>query len=217
MWSSVRLKKLFLFSVVLSQFLILQASDDFIDYGTRGEVYEIRDKSFFELIQERSAGIDFTSVKKDAKNKIKEALIARNELPLCAKNNMRVHEPTVTLEKDVVLPNGAVVAKKGSYNILEKLKEPLGQYLFFIDTTKKNQLEFLDQFAQLNSSSLVFVINGSLNKIKDLGLNGYIANQNLIDIFNVTCSPSIVVQNKHLFQINEYELSENGDNNETTE
>ncbi|MDD3466352.1 MAG: hypothetical protein PHE67_04305 [Campylobacterales bacterium] len=206
-------RRIRLFLFLFGSLLYANTGDGYLDYGTRGDVYEIRDKNFLELVQERALKLDFKKTKDEAIQNIKKALDADNKLSLCSRNQSRSHTPIVFLKDDIVLPSGEVSAKSGEYNILSSLKEPITEYLFFIDTDEQKQIDFLEQFAQLDKTSLVLVVKGDVSKIQNLGLNAYLAKKELTDIFNVTCTPSLVLQNNFSLQINEYALKE--DSNET--
>ncbi|MDD3466473.1 MAG: hypothetical protein PHE67_04910 [Campylobacterales bacterium] len=182
------------------------ALEEIIDYGVRGEQYEITDKNFLQLVQERISESDFSEVKSSAKKNIEKAFIVKNNLPTCQKDNTRNHVPIVTFDKDVLLPTGEIIATKGVKNILEMLPAPLGKYVFFLNVENELERDFISKYSIDDSSSLVLVLNGDMSILRNNKINAQKATKDLIKIFDVKCSPSIAIQQGNQFVIQEYFL-----------
>jgi hypothetical protein len=182
------------------------SSEEIIDYGVRGEQYEITDKNFLQLVQERIKESDFSEVKSTAKKNIEKHFIVKNDILSCQKDNTRNHIPMVTFDKDVILPTGEVMATKGDKNILEILPAPLGKYVFFLNVENELERDFISKYSIDDSSSLVLVLNGDMSILRNNKINAQKATKDLIKIFDVKCSPSIAIQQGNQFVIQEYFL-----------
>jgi UTP-glucose-1-phosphate uridylyltransferase len=188
--------------------------------GTRGETYEITDRDFSSLIKERSGQINRKELKKKYYDAIDKELTVKNEnIKLCINNNERTYTPTFNLKKDIYLPiTGELLRKKGKYNLLDELTMPLSKYIFFVNTDSEKEVEMAKEYSKLNSSNIQFiVVNGDMKKLLYFGTKAQKGTKELVDIFNVSCTPSVVVQNGSTLQISEYNLIDNEDEEENEE
>jgi len=184
-------------------------SSSLVDYGTRGDTYEIQDRSFISLIKERGNDINKSKLHSMTKEATTEMTIVHMSIPRCQKNNTREYTPSVVVPNDIILPlSGDILKKKGTYNVLGELKTPFAQYAFFVNTNDYLQLEMAKQYAasDKNNQIVFLVTDGDVKKLYGRDKEVYKATKELIDIFNIKCSPSVVVQSDEHFIIKEYEL-----------
>lgn len=82
------------------------------DLGAYGEVYAPAERDMADVIREAVAAIDTDQLRRDAE-KTFWAQQPRLDLPMVAEARVTRVDPSVEVTKDVVLPDGKILAKKG--------------------------------------------------------------------------------------------------------
>jgi hypothetical protein len=185
-----------------------------IDYGTQGDTFEIKDRSLLSLLNERFQSVDKKELKEKVDSSIKEGLMVKNNnIGKCLKDSSREHTPTVELNQDIVLPYfDTVVAKKGVHNILDKVGQPLTQYVFFLNADSELEMKMAEEYAKAdpNNRIIFLVVSGNIGKLLDKNMKAYKATDEILKIFDIQCTPSIAAQNGNKFSTQEYFLKYEG-------
>lgn len=197
------------YKVFISLAVCTTSFAQYIDFGTRGETFEITDRSFNSLFNERMKKLDRKGLFNNAKKILDESLIvSNNSLPSCKKTTNRRYTPTFKLTRDIVLPiTGETIKKAGTYNLLKELSKPLNKYSFFINLDKKEEFKMAKMYAKKNSSKIYFfIVSGNMKKLLKKNNTVFKADKEILKIFNINCTPSIAVQSNNSLNISQYRL-----------
>lgn len=183
------------------------------EFGTRGGVSQISEEAFLEMINRKLSKIDIA----DHQNKINEIAKERvlNPKPVknissATKSRSFYYDPTYSLTKDVVLPCGKILYKKGQeVNPLSHMD--FNRRLFFINGNSKKEVKWLkDQLksAQQDIEDRIILVGGSPIKLeKEIKQNIYFdQNGVLTSKFGIKHSPAIVVARPPNLLINEIKI-----------
>lgn len=183
-----------------------------LDLGKQGETYEIKEKDWWELLQEK--------YKKFAKEGniterleliVKKQYEVNTNLPLCKEDSLYEKEIIYTVPEDIVW-QGVVLYKKGyKLNILEKM--PLNGYIIIANYATKEDKEQLLNLINENKMQLrVFIAKGNIKEFQE-DIYKYFPNRYniitgkmtklLIDRFDTRCVPTIMYQKDFKLVINE--------------
>lgn len=184
----------------------------YIDFGIRGNLYEIKEKSFMQLIQEKYKEVNLIQLKKDLNKSANESLIAKSSLVNCTENKSRVYEPYQIIKEDITLPYfNQVLFKKGyKYNVIKENNIMFRKYLIFIDADSKIQLALARKYSKVAD---IYAVKGNLLNLKKSGIPIQMARDKFeVKNFNIQCLPSIYAQDGYKFNIQEYKLKEDNNN-----
>lgn len=184
------------------------ADEGLIDLGIRGQLYEIKEKSFKEEIAERTKKIDITKWEKELIEDSKKTLIVKSNIENCTENKNYIYDPSFKIEEDIKIPyQEKILYKKGyEYNPLKENNIKFNKYQIFIDADDTAQLMMAVKYAK---KADIFVIKGDISKLFKYQEQGYIFREAIEGkAFKINCLPTIYAQDNLKFNVNEYNLNE---------
>jgi hypothetical protein len=206
------MRKIFLAAVVffLTCSMSLKAYEDL---GVYGEMYEIKEKDFRQLLQEKWDKVDKNEVTKALKSSVRNSFVISSSIKECSKTLQKEYEPIIELKEDLVLPyTNEVINPKGTYNILEKFNILLPYNILFINADDELQVELAEFYkSQLGHKIKIMVVKGDYLKFTQNRLfkDAQIVREELeIKAFNLQCIPSVYTQANNKFIIQEYNPKE---------
>jgi hypothetical protein len=178
------------------------------DLGTYGQLYDIKEKDFTVLLEEKYSEVNRAQLKNDIYDSAKKSLKVNSNLSTCIKSQLREFEPIVNLDKDIIIPySNETIARSGKYNILEKNNLFMPYNIIFIDANDELQVELAKIYKEnLKEKIRVLVAKGDYLKLSkdELFTNSKIARESFeLKAFNVQCLPSIYTQKNYSFFIQE--------------
>jgi conjugal transfer pilus assembly protein TraW len=193
------------------------------DFGIRAHTYKIIEQPFLQMIDDRLQKVDIEEERKKMVEKAKDRIHnpqAVKDISPATKSITFYHDPTYTLDEDIVLHCGKILHKAGTkVNPLEHMQ--LNRRMFFVDSRKHEQVKWLK--AQLNNplpqqlevvEDKIILIGGNPFKLKDeLGKeheNKVYFDQAgaLTTRFGIKASPAVVVQEDLRLKIDEVLLND---------
>lgn len=193
----------------------------FNDFGLVGSTRPILEKNLLDTIKERLANIDGEGLKKKAIDNFwkKKQFVS---IPAATKTEEFYINPTVKVNKDIVNPNGDVLARAGT--VINPLETVPSQNTYILFNARDNrQLEWLD--AHLKTSTYpgtVMVMTSELHKEdgwKHLAAlrehfyrEIYLIPQEMVDRFTITGLPAVVTTDnqKKLLKIKQISIKDEG-------
>lgn len=211
---------------ILMIFVLSQSIDSYAtDFGIAGQVFQIEEEPFIEMLKKRLDKIDL----EQEKQKIQAAAKKRVENPLAVlsvnpatEDRVFYFDPSYILDKDVILPCGKIIHKAGTKaNPLEYMD--LSRKLFFIDARQPNQVAWLKErlknpLSEQKQKELiedrVILVGGSVFKLQELLGQEHASKVyfdqagELTSKFGIKASPAIVLQERLKLKIEEVALKE---------
>jgi hypothetical protein len=179
------------------------------DLGVYGEMYEIKEKDFRQLLKEKWEKTDKEEIKSKLQKSVFDSLTITSSIPTCSSSQQREFNPTIELKADLIMPyTDNVIKEKGTYNILKELNINFPYSVIFINADDELQVE-LAQFykEQLGNKIQVMLVQGDFLKFTQNTIfkDSMVARQNVeAKAFNLQCVPSIYTQQNEFFMIQEY-------------
>lgn len=181
------------------------------DLGKQGATYAISEPNIMEVMIAEVKKIDMQAWKEKAFNSYWDT--ARlYPVPAAIEARQREIDPTVTVTRDVVTPDGTVLAKKGErYN-------PLGlvgfhKTLLIFDATSKAQLDWAKGYITDHPDTAIKAITSSVDREhgwpgfwaaeKALGVPLYVLGLRVKDTFKIEHVPTIVSADSRVFTVEE--------------
>lgn len=158
-----------------------------INLGTYGATYPIEEPDMFTQIQQQQVSVSYDDMYKAIRGSYKINMY----LPDVKTKTKRTMSFVYSVPEDLVI-DGQVVAKKGqSINVLEKVKIKY-KYLFL----KDYQMPLLKKLYAKHKDIAGVIVQGDLLELqkKYPFYRLYMANQSLIDKFQITGVPTLVYQ-----------------------
>ena len=189
------------------------------DLGKHGQSFAIAEKPFIQMLKSKLEQIDVQKEQKKMQAQARES--AQNPKPVsgvfAAKEDRTwLHNPSFTLTKDAILPDGKVIHRAGTrVNPLDHMN--LNRRLFFIDARENIQIDWLKE--QLSSAAKdekmenrIILFAGSPLKLKEeLEQDVYFDQSGeLSKRFGIKASPALLVQEGNQLKITEVYLSKEG-------
>lgn len=146
------------------------------DLGKVANTFEIIEEPFSQMMKRKLEQVDMEEERKKMESIARDRV--ENPIPVAGiiesqESRTFYFDPTYTLEEDAVLPCGKVLHKAGTrVNPLDHMD--LNRRLFFVDSRKENQIEWLEK--QLNNpitnqkeiiEDRVILVGGSVFKLKE--------------------------------------------------
>lgn len=165
-----RLEKIILIGLVIPTLATAK------DLGRVANTFEIIEEPFSQMMKRKLEQIDMEQERKKMESIARDRV--ENPIPVAGiiesqESRTFYYDPTYTLEEDAVLPCGKVLHKAGTkVNPLDHMD--LNRRLFFVDSRKENQIEWLEK--QLNNSinnqkeiieDRVILVGGNVFKLKE--------------------------------------------------
>ncbi|WP_199099872.1 TrbC family F-type conjugative pilus assembly protein [Dyella sp. ASV21] len=188
------------------------------DLGARGKTFPVAEIDLLAAMQEKVKNFDWEAWKqKAAADYWKKAPFT--ELPRATEARVRQIDPTVVVPKDIIAPNGTVVARAGdTFNPLDSMG--FHQKLLIFDATDKAQLEYARKFLKDAAGTRVTLITTTMNR--DEGFDGYVEMENELehpvymlnapvrDTFHVEMVPTTVEATNKVFVVTEVPVHQGG-------
>ena len=210
-----------IYLLLITAFCLLALSMDAYarDLGKHGQSFTIAEKPFIQMLKSKLEQIDVQ--KEQEKMQEQARASAQNPKPVrgvfAAKEDRTwLHDPSFTLTKDAILPDGKVIHKAGTrVNPLDHMN--LNRRLFFIDARENIQIDWLkEQLADLAKEeeleNRIILFAGSPLKLKEeLEQDVYFDQSGeLSKRFGIKASPALLVQEGNQLKITEVYLSKEG-------
>ena len=210
-----------IYPLLITAFYLLALSMDACarDLGKHGQSFAIAEKPFIQMLKSKLEQIDVQ--KEQEKMQEQARASAQNPKPvsgisLAREDRTWLHDPSFTLTKDAILPDGKVIHRAGTrVNPLDHMN--LNRRLFFIDARDNIQIEWLrEQLSNADKDEKVenriILFAGSPLKLKEeLGEDVYFDQSGeLSKRFGIKASPALLVQEGNQLKITEVYLSKEG-------
>ena len=210
-----------IYGLLITAFYLLSLSMDTCarDLGKYGQSFAVAEKPFIQMLKSKLEQIDVQKEQEKMQEQARES--AQNPKPvsgisLAREDRTWLHDPSFTLTKDAILPDGKVINKAGTkVNPLDHMN--LNRRLFFIDARENIQIDWLkDQLSNADKDEKVenriILFAGSPLKLKEeLGEDVYFDQSGeLSKRFGIKASPALLVQEGNQLKITEVYLSKEG-------
>lgn len=188
------------------------------DLGAHGQTYPVTEIDLLEAFQQKAREFDWESWKAKAGESFwKKAPFT--ELPRATERRVREIDPTVVVPKDILTPDGKVVARAGdSFNPLESVG--FHQTLVIYDATDPAQVSFARQALVDARGAKVKLITTNIDRDKgadgfvdmEIAMNHpvYMLNSAVRDAFHLERVPSTVTATKNRFVVTEVPVHQGG-------
>jgi hypothetical protein len=183
------------------------------EIGSIGATYPIIERNGTDVLRERAAQIDWTSMFNKAG---KEALGKRpddvRDLPRAKVPAKRIVDMTYTLDMDVPDfkdPSKVLYPKGYKFNPLEYMPD-FRQTFVFINATDKKQIAWFktSRYADDDNVNLFITAGDIVPTIKAVKVRVYYADGRIIDRFGVKAVPSVVRQAGNDMEVEEFAVSQ---------
>ena len=186
----------------------------FGDLGSRGATFEIAEVDMMEEMKSRLEAMDWDAKKKAAVDRAWQQF-QMVSLPTASADAERVVDPSVTVEDDIKLPDGRLLASAGTkFNPLEMV--PFTKTIIIINATDPRQVQYAKRLADdlLDKHKGVVLMTTELNR--DAGWAGfrqfneslfphrlYLLTPEIVSRFGVSAVPSVVRADGLKFRLSE--------------
>ena len=179
------------------------------DFSIQGNIYQICEQSFLEMIDERLKKIDIPS----AEQRIQEIAKAKIQTPTpidyitrATETRSFQYDPTYILETDVILPSGEILHRAGTkVNPLDYID--WDGRLIFIDHRDKTQISWLKHYLVTDSSGehkIILTGGNPLALEEELGRKIYFDQQAILTSkFRIQHVPAILVRDGKYLTVTE--------------
>jgi conjugal transfer pilus assembly protein TraW len=214
------LKKKIQILPILILFLINPNISNAKDLGIHGEIYQITEKNILIDIKDKLSTYQENGKLEELQNNWKKQTIKRVnrpkshiDLPRATRDNIIIHDPSITVNRDIADHNGLIFAKKGT-KINPLNHKALTRTLVFINGDDSDQVEFAvnlyDKSIKEKKSNLPMIIltkGNIMDLMKKYKIRLYFdQNAYLSKNFELRFLPSVISQNGDKMQINEIGL-----------
>ena len=187
------------------------------DLGQMGPTMQIAERDLIEELQERLMTVDWEAKKKQAYARYWQQY-RFTELPEATRDRRFTLDAKYTVDRDYILPDGKVIARKGEVKDLFKILTPRFALVIF-DGTKPKHVAWAKKTAQEYQGKLrVKLLATKLPDLEDgwkalanleEQLHGpvYLLNDQLRDRFQIQHIPALVLPAQGHFEINEFSLA----------
>lgn len=197
----------------------MESTSGFNDFGLLGSTRPILERNLLDVIKERLANIDGESLKKKAVDNFwrKKQFVS---IPAATKTEEFYINPTIKVTKDIVNPNGDVLARAGT--VVNPLETVPSQNTYVLFNARDNQqLQWLDSHLKSsNYKGIVMVMTSELSK--EDGWNHlsalrehfyreiYLIPQELVERFQITGLPAVITTDnqKKLLRVQQFALKD---------
>ena len=196
--------------LLISLFIFFSSIYALEELGTYGATHTIKEENFMDVVEEKAKDLNSTLLIEQLKNSKNKYLQVNSLIPTCENTRTREFVPTFVVPADVILPNGKVIARAGTVmntlDIMKKNHITIDRYMMFIDVDDSVQVQLSYMYKNQGN---VFVVNGSIDEYESkTRVPTFKADKQILEKFNVTCSPSLVIQKGNKLVIYEYNPKE---------
>ncbi|NRB10193.1 MAG: conjugal transfer protein TraW [Rickettsiaceae bacterium] len=190
------------------------------DFGKRQTSFPIAEEGFTLMIKRKLQNLDLAREKEKMLQKM-NARIARpriiKQIPIATRSRQYYYDPTYILTKDISLPDGKLLYKKGTkINPLDHIE--FKRRLFFIDGDNKEQITWLKseliRSKRNIENRIILVIGNPIQLNKELTKEGladkvyFDQNNELVDKFMIQAVPARLEQDGNKLKIEEIKLEQ---------
>jgi hypothetical protein len=170
--------------------------------GSHGKTYEIQEPNMMILIEESINDLNQTKLQNELDSAVDRAYTVALEYANCSETRRWRIDPSFTATEDVLVED-SIVVKKGS--IVNPLNYSTSSPLFVLNATSRCQDAFLKKVVE-QKKGMVMVTDGDLKPYMPeyLGIVGKASNA-LLDKFNITCTPALILQKSNYLEVTEYD------------
>lgn len=196
------------------------------DFGIKGPVLEIAERDLIEVMKERVLQVDWEEKKRLAGERFwsNQKFI---RLPTNHKEQIRYVEASLTVMRDVITPDGQVIAKAG--DVVNPLDvRPFTQAIIVFDPTDKKQLHWirdaLPAIEKTKGVKKVVYIATQLGTedgwesyetlINELQAHVFLLTSDIRDRFELRSTPSVITANETHFVVHELFKPEQEENDD---
>lgn len=182
--------------------------------GNFGSTVKISERNLTEILKERASKLNGQKLANEAKNRYWDN-VEFLDLPDAQNTQARTFKPVLTINEDIITPDGKIVAFQGQrVNTLDLM--PFTQRLVFFNATDPAQFEFVKNLPPSVLRTKLITTHFD-RKLKWDAVNTverklkspiYLLNSDLINAFNLQVIPSVVIadNDKNHFLITEYKM-----------
>jgi len=186
------------------------------DLGKHGNLYEIAEPDFLEVIKMKARALEQDSdlIKKKMRKKV-ESYRPQNavDLPPAKKNGVRLVDMTYTLEFDITDGKGNVVYPKGfRFNPLEYV--PFNETLVVLNGTREREIKWFLSSRYANEPGVkVLLTEGRWMEVKkSLGRHVYYLTDFMAGRLHIEATPSVVrAQSNKYMEVTEFKVEKDGE------
>lgn len=188
--------------------LCLTANALALDFGTKGETFEIQEGSIIEQFIQSAADVDWNKLATAKQERFSSFLrdLPPSELPKAKRTASHYFDPSVIASQDYIVPNfvekhdgshsieWVVAARKGDkFNPLEQGLIPVTRMLFFNPNNMEERNFAIAAWKLLPNNVILVVTTGNLQALsKELESPVFYAYPWLIDQLQIRQTPSLV-------------------------
>ncbi|MGC0372190.1 MAG: hypothetical protein DGJ47_000897 [Rickettsiaceae bacterium] len=207
-------------NIILLTFILFAMDVFAINFQKYGQSFEIKEESFVVMIKRRLAKVDLAKYEQKVKNKIRDKVRNPTAVLTVSKaesNREFVYDPTYTLNKAIILPNGKVLYKAGTrINPLNYMD--LNSRMFFIDARDRDQINWLQEClsqsqhennSELNIEQKIILVGGNVFETQHkIGQRIYFDQFGAITKkFGIKHVPAIAEQDGLIIRIKEFDIN----------
>lgn len=185
------------------------------ELGVHGNIVPIKEPDLIKVMQARTMAIDWEEKKRVALERCWKNLPNHN-LPPVTKGRTRIIDPTVVVTKDIVSPNGAIIAQAGT-KVNPLSLRPFTQLVAVFDPLDKTQLARVQKaLVRLRQQKGVDRVTYIATRFcADKGLDGYkeisdavnapvyLLTSDIVERFELQSAPSIIYAGGDHFLVEE--------------
>lgn len=185
------------------------------DHGVRGNTYPIQEADFIEEMQKRMAQIDW----KGQREKSIQGYWQRHgdfvSLPEAVQDSVRRFDPGIVVTQDIRLPDGTLLAEKGTRINPQQILPMRTAYIFF-DATRKGQVQKAREIGRAmgqKGTPVAYIASridadrgwGHIKELAvEFGMPVSLLTRQLAERFKIKRLPSLVKGDGDMLSINEY-------------
>lgn len=173
-----------------------------LDLGTFGKTYPIKEKNFYDYVEESRKDFNKTKITQELEKAKNKAYVVSNGLGACKENSFHLVDLTFTLPKDIMF-NGKLLGKKGQIiNPMDFARVVRPIYILNIDD--KDEINFWQQKRQYY---IVLAGEGNIQNFSKK-YNKQIGKlpQKMVEKFKIKCTPSVITQSGSFYKVTEYKI-----------
>jgi conjugal transfer pilus assembly protein TraW len=177
-----------------------------LDLGTDGPVHPIYERDLAALIRERASQLTTDHLKARLAPAVREYGRRLPGLPPAMESQRRTFEPVITIQDEIRIPGGEVIAPAGTSLRPLQYATVHGRWVF-VDTDQPRHMQWAEQVLKEDPSLHIVTVHGDPLDAEDrLHTKVYLAYPTLLERFGVERVPSVVTQVGSQFVIDEVAL-----------
>ncbi len=179
-----------------------------------GKTYSIVEKDSLRELEEKSQSVNWESVTKVAREKLKDYRPADfYPLPHTEKPNKYKTSVIHTVEHEVADEQGNIIYPRGyQFNPLDYVTLPYE--MIFIDGNDKRHIDWADTYIKNHAFVQVYIVNGPVfDVMSTLDRKVFYAGHRITDRLNIQTVPSVLYQDGNQMSVEQINLKNNDNGN----